>query len=108
MMMVAAAKEQFSLIGVNLWQTGIRSLFRYYQWRGGLTQDQAWANIRTEMQPSVSRWTKPAEEWEWQLMRAIVVEEHNVTIEEAKHFYNRTPGTPVIDALRACLKALDE
>tara|TARA_R110002012_G_C11460189_1_gene592708 strand:+ start:367 stop:705 length:339 start_codon:yes stop_codon:yes gene_type:complete len=103
-MMVAAARKQLSLVGVNLWQTGIRSLFCFYMYRGELSVDEAWSNVRIEMTPAVSRWEVEAEEWEWQLIRAIIVEEHNVTIEEAKHLYDRSDNsTPIIDAIRVCI-----
>tara|TARA_R110002012_G_scaffold78305_1_gene199581 strand:+ start:4368 stop:4718 length:351 start_codon:yes stop_codon:yes gene_type:complete len=104
MMMMAAAKVPLSLVGINLWQTGLRSLFKYYQMRGDLTQDEAWAAIRADLEKNVFHWDPPAEEWEFQLVRAILVEEHNVTLEEAKALYKRTPNEqPIIDALRTCI-----
>lgn len=108
-MMVASAREHFSLVGVNLWQTGIRSLFRFYMYRAELSVDAAWTNVRKEITPAVARWEVEVEEWEWQLMRAIIVEEHNVTLEEAKHFYNRSQNsTPIIDAIRVCISKIDQ
>ena len=104
MMMMAAAKRSLSLLQVNLWQTGVRALFKYYQNKAGLTQDEAWSNLREELTTCVSGWTPPAEEWEFQLVRAILVEEHNCTVQEANDMDARSPEeTPIIDALKACI-----
>ena len=107
MMMMAAAKVPLSLVGINLWQTGLRSLFRFYQMKGDLTQDEAWSNVRAALEKNVTHWDPPAEEWEFQLVRAILVEEHNVTLAEAKSFYQRSPNEqPIIDALRSCIASV--
>ena len=107
MMMMAAAKVPLSLVGINLWQTGLRSLFRFYQMKGDLTQDEAWSGVRAALETNVSQWNPPAEEWEFQMVRAILVEEHNVTLEEAKAFYERSPNEqPIIDALRSCIASV--
>ena len=103
MMMMMAAKGTLSLITANLWQTGVRALFRFYQSKAGLSQDDAWTELRAELELCVAHWKEPAEEWELQLVRAILVEEHNVTIEEANAMYVRDPGTPLIDALKTCI-----
>ena len=104
MMVAAAAKRQLSLIGVNLWQTGIRSLFRYFMFRSELTQDGAWAAVRAELEPR----TPQAEEWEFQQVRAILYEEENMSLEDAKEMYSRYPdSTPLLDSIRACLQKLD-
>ena len=102
-MMIAAARSTLSLITANMWQTGVRALFRYYQNKAGLTQDEAWIELRKELEICVAHWKEPAEEWEFQLVRAILVEEHNVTVEEANALYVRDPGTPIIDALKTCI-----
>ena len=105
--MMAAAKRSLSLLQVNLWQTGVRALFRYYQNKAGLTQDDAWHNLRLELTICVSDWTPPAEEWEFQLVRAILVEEHNCTVAEANAMDERSPdATPIIDALKACISSV--
>ena len=107
MMMMAAAKVPLSLVGINLWQTGLRSLFRFYQMKGDLTQDEAWSCVRAALEKNVTHWDPPGEEWEFQLVRAILVEEHNVTLEEAKAFYQRSPNEqPIIDALRSCIASV--
>ena len=99
-MMVAAASQQLTLIGVNLWQTGVRSIFRYYQFKADLDQDQAWALIRVELEDLCFG----SEEWEFQLIRAILYEEHNITLEEAKAFYKLHPNdAPLIKAMERCL-----
>ena len=103
MMMMMAAKGTLSLITANLWQTGVRALFRFYQSKAGLSQDDAWTELRAELELCVAHWKEPAEEWELQLVRAILVEEHNVTIEEANAMYVRDPGTPLIAALKTCI-----
>ena len=59
MMMMAAAKVPLSLVGINLWQTGLRSLFRYYQMRAGLTQDEAWMELRRFLEINVANWDPP-------------------------------------------------
>ena len=105
--MMAAAKRSLSLLQVNLWQTGVRALFRFYQTKAGLTQDEAWNNLRAELTICVSDWDPPAEEWEFQLVRAILVEEHNCTVQEANDMDARSPdATPIIDALKACIAAV--
>ncbi len=103
MMMMMAAKGSLSLITANLWQTGVRALFRFYQSKANLSQDEAWSELRTELTLCIAHWKEPAEEWEFQLVRAILVEEHNVTVEEADALYIRDPGTPIIDALKNCI-----
>ena len=103
MMMMMAAKGTLSLITANLWQTGVRSLFRFYQSKANLSQDEAWSTLRDQLTLEVAHWKEPAEEWEFQLVRAILVEEHNVTAEEANAMYVRDPGTPIIDALKTCI-----
>ena len=105
MMVAAAARRHLSLIGVNLWQTGIRSLFRYFMFRSELSQDEAWAAVRAEMEPR----TPKAEEWEYQQIRAVLYEEINMTLEDAKEMYSRYPeSTPLLDSIRACLQKLDK
>ena len=107
MMMMAAAKRSLSLLQVNLWQTGVRALFKFYQNKAGLTQDEAWANLRVEFLVCIRDYKPPVEEWELQLVRAILVEEHNCTVEEADFLDNRAPDeTPLIDALKACIASV--
>ena len=102
-----AARGVLSLIQINLWQTGVRALFRFYQTKAGLTQDEAWTGLRKELTVCVSSWNPPAEEWEFQLVRAILVEEHNCTVEEANAMDERSPdATPIIDALQACISSV--
>ena len=102
MMIAAAARRHITLVGVNLWQTGVRSLFRFFQNRADLTQDEAWAALREELTARVPSTT---EEWEYQQIRAVLYEEENLTVEEAKEMYNRFPdSTPLIDAIKACLQ----
>ena len=104
MMMMAAAKRSLSLLQVNLWQTGVRALFRFYQNKAGLTQDEAWENLRVQFIACTANYNPPPEEWELQLVRAILVEEHNCTVEEANFLDGRAPhSTPLIDALKACI-----
>ena len=102
-MMMVAAKRQLTLIGINLWQTGVRSLFRYYMVRSDKTQDEAWADVRAKLEPKVPN----AEEWEFQEIRAILYEEINITLEIATEMYNRYPNsTPFLDALREVIADL--
>ena len=104
MMMVAAARRRLSLAGLNMWQSGIRSLFNFYCYRAELERDDAWANVRVEMQRVFDENHHEAEEWEFQLIRAILYEEKNCTIEEAEDFYKLYPdSTPLIDALKTCI-----
>ena len=106
MMIAAAAKRQITLVGVNLWQTGIRSFFRFFIYRSGLTQDEAWAALREELTARVPSTT---EEWEYQQIRAILYEEENLDVEGAIEMYNRYPNsTPLLDALKACLQNVDQ
>ena len=105
-MIAAAAKRYISLVGVNLWQQGVRSLFNYFVYRSGLTRDEAWATVRSELKPRVPATT---EEWEYQQIRAILYEELNLTVEEAKEMHDRFPdSTPLLDAIRNCLKKLKQ
>ena len=105
MMVAAAAKRYITLVGVNLWQTGVRSLFRYYIHRADLTQDEAWAKVRVEL---TKRVPATSEEWEYQQIRAILYEELNLTVAEAKEMYSRFPeSTPLLDAIRACLQGVE-
>ena len=102
-MMMVAARRQLTLVGINLWQTGIRSLFRFYMLRSDKTQDAAWATIREKLEVSCP----DAPEWEFQQIRAILYEEINVTLEMAKGMYNRYPNsTPLLDALKDSIAEL--
>lgn len=101
MMMVAALRRELTLAGVNLWQTGVRSLFKYYQYRSKLSQDEAWSQIRAQLEMT---FCTPREEWEYQELRAILYEEENITLEIAEAMYKRFPdSTPLIDAIKVCL-----
>ena len=101
MMMVAAARKRLSIIQINLWQTGIRSYFRFAWSRLGCTQDETWAKLR----PMIEARCPEVEEWELQLIRSIIYEEHNCTLEEGKHLVTRWPeSTPLLDALGELLK----
>lgn len=101
----AAARRYIDLVGVNLWQTGVRSLFKFFIVRSGLTRDQAWAAVRAEL---TKRVPPNREEWEYQQIRAVLYEEINMTVEDAKEMYERFPdSTPLIDAIRLCLQNLD-
>ena len=93
-----------SLIQINFWQTGVRALFRFYQTKAGLTQNDAWSGLREELTICVSKWDPPAEEWEFQLVHSILVGEHDCTLEEANAMNERShDATPIIDALKACI-----
>ena len=104
MMMVAAASRRLTLVAVNLWQTGVRSLFGFYCFKARLERDEAWANVRAEMYMVFERTGHEAEEWEYQSIRAILYEDLNCTVEMAEEFYRLYPdSTPLIDALKACI-----
>ena len=93
-----------SLSQVSLWQTGIRTLFRFYQAKAKLTQEEACTGLREQLNLCVKEWDPPAEEWEFQLVQAILVGEHDCTLEEANAMDIRSPdATPIIDALKACI-----
>ena len=95
---------RLSPIQVNLWQKGLRAVFRFYQAKAGLSQDEAWNGLREELTLCVAQWDPPAEEWEFQLVQAILIGEHDCTLEEANAMDERSPdATPVIDALKACI-----
>ena len=95
---------RLSPIQINLWQQGVRAFFRFYQAKAGLTQDEAWTGLREELTLCVAHWDRPAEEWEFQLVQAILIGEHDCTVEEANAMDERSPdATPVIDALKACI-----
>ena len=101
MVAAAAARRQLSVISINLWQTGLRSLFRYFMFRTGLTQDEAWAAVRVEIEKNV---LPDTEEWEYQEVRAIIYEEENMTIEIAERMYDKYPrSTPLLDAIKTCI-----
>lgn len=104
MMMVAAAKRQLTLVGVNLWQTGVRSLFGFYCFKAQLERDEAWANVRTEIDRVFEEIGHEPDEWEYQAIRAILYEEVNCSVEMAAEFYRLYPNsTPLIDALKTCI-----
>ena len=103
-MMMLAARKQLTQIGVNLWQTGVRSIFRFYMLRAELTQDEAWANLRVKLSVKCPN----AEEYEYQEVRAMLYEEINITVEQAKEIYQRYPNsTPLLDAIRECIQEID-
>ena len=105
MIAAAAARRQLTLVAVNLWQTGVRSLFKYYQYKHRLTQDEAWANIRLAMEEFVADQTfRDPEEWEYQEIRAILYEEENITLQAASEMNDRWgENTPLIDSIKTCL-----
>lgn len=101
MMMMVTARKGLSIIQINLWQTGIRCYFRFAWSRMGCTQDEAWASLRPLLEQRCGNY----EEWEMQLIRSILYEEHNCSIEDANYFEARYPDTtPLIDALGELLK----
>ena len=105
MMVAAAARRYINLVGVNLWQQGVRSLFNYYIYRSELTQDEAWAAVRAELEKRCPQ----SEEWEYQQIRAVLYEELNLTVDQAKEIYSRFPdSTPLLDSIRACLQTLSD
>ena len=98
MMMMVAAQGLLTLAAVNLWQTGIRSFCKYSKIKQGWTEDELWARLRVEL---IARVNKP-EEWELQTIRAVLVEEVNLSIEEAEYWYERfADETPLLDGLKA-------
>lgn len=104
MMMMMAASLRLTLAGVNLWQAGVRSLFKFYQFRAKISQDEAWANVREELTKVVRPET---EEWEYQQIRAILYEDYNATVDDAEEMYKKYPDSaPLIDALRACISKI--
>lgn len=103
MMLVRKRDGVVSLITINLWQTGVRALFSFFKAKSGLTEDEAWMELRKELVLCVAHWEVGIEEWELQLVRAILVEEHNVTADEGNAMYMRDPGTPLLDALKTCI-----
>ena len=106
MMIAAAAWRQITLASVNLWQTGVRSLFRFFMYRAELTQDEAWTAVREELSKNVPSTTQ---EWEYQQIRAVLYEEENLSIEAARELYNRYPEkTPLLDAIKTCLQNSDK
>ena len=109
MIAAAAARKQFTLVGMNLWQTGIRALFRFYMYKFDLTQDEAWANIRKELIPIFEEMNHEAEEWEYQLIRAILYEEHNITLKQGEVLFKLYPNsTPLLDAMRNCVAKVNK
>ena len=100
-MMMMAARRGLSIIQINLWQTGIRSYFRLAWSKMGCTQDETWACLRLLIESRCGEY----EEWEMQLIRSILYEEHNCTLEEGEYFQSRWPdSTPLLDALGELLR----
>ena len=100
MMMMASLR--LSLIGVNLWQSGVRNLFRFVVFKSKKSQDEVWAEVREEL---TKRARPDSEEWEYQQIRAMLYEEYNCTVEDAEAMYERYPdSTPLIDSIRAVLQ----
>jgi len=101
MMMMASAREAVSLVTINLMQTGLRSLFKYCQLRLGLDQEAVWQMLRefiVEREPEVL-------EWELQTIRAMLCEEHNLTIRQGTYFYGKySDTTPLLDGMREMLR----
>ena len=102
MMMVAlATKHTCTLAGFNLWQSGVRSLFKFVCLQNNWTDDQTWMLLRSKLVDKVPS----AEEWELQTVRAILVEEVNITLEFGLHLYSRVPdSTPLLDALQELMQ----
>ncbi len=100
-MAAVVTKHSCTLAGFNLWQSGVRSLFKYICLRNDWTNDQAWILLRCKLVEKVPS----AEEWELQTVRAILVEEFNITLEFGLHLYSRCPdSTPLLDALQELIK----
>lgn len=95
--MMMVARGVFTLAGLNLWQSGIRGLWGFIKLRHGYTDDELWSLLRIKLVELLP----DCEEWELQLIRAILVEEHNITLEEGKAWYDRYPNsTPLLDAMK--------
>ena len=96
-MMMMVAKGIFTLAALNLWQTGIRGLWGFIKAKHDYTDDELWGMLRVRLIDRVPDY----EEWELQLIRAILVEEHNITLDEGEYWYKRFPdSTPLLDALK--------
>ena len=61
--------------------------------------------MRKELEIITAKTEPPTEEWEFQLIRAILTEEHNCTVDEANAMNTRWPdSTPALDALNNCIR----
>ena len=101
--LVAAAIQKvgdLTLPFCNLWQQGVRSLFTLAVQQNDWSRDQTWALIR---QGIIERAPDATEE-ELQLVRAILYEEHNITLEDGQMLWERYAHCcPLIDALKELL-----
>jgi hypothetical protein len=107
MMMIAAERKtdqqlgELTQPGINLWMDGIRSLYQLAKVKHSIsTDDELWALARYY----ITRRLPNEEEEMLQWFRAVLIGEHNVTLEEAKVILPVYGAeTPLIDALRVLL-----
>lgn len=101
--MVTAAIQKagdLTLPFINLWQQGVRSLFTLAVEQNGFTRDETWALVRA----GILDRSPDATEEELQLVRAILYEEHNITLEDGQMLWERyAHSCPLLDALKDLL-----
>ena len=97
----AAARRGIKKAGVQLWQTGVMSLFRFASRKRGETLEETWQVLKLKLvlkEPTAKR-------RHWQLIEDILFSRHRITVAEAydlmEHFPDRTP---LIDAITELLR----
>ena len=106
-MMIAAEKGtdqrlgELTQPGINLWMDGIRSLYQLAKVKHSIrSDDELWALARYY----ITRRLPNEEEEMMQWFRAVLIGEHNVTLQEAQLILTAyAQETPLIDALRVLL-----
>ena len=96
--MQVAARRGLKKAAVTLWQTGVRSLFRFVARKSDWTLEYTWEVVEVELK---KRSTGNAKQRHWILVRKVLMNQHDITLQEAKDLHDHFPDrTPLIDVLR--------
>ena len=91
-------KEKVFEAQMNLWQEGVRALYKDLQEFHNWTDEQVWKELENEMIKN-SKGSFGSDDLDW--VRAIVTSKKDITLTEAKRMYERFKHkTPLLDAIK--------
>ena len=83
---------------MNLWQEGVRALYKDLQEFHKWSDNKVWLEVETEMIKN-SKGNFGSDDLDW--VRAIVTSKKDITLTEAKRMYERFKHkTPLLDAMK--------
>ena len=91
-------KEKVFEAQMNLWQEGVRALYKDLQEFHKWTDEQVWKELENEMIKN-SKGSFGSDDLDW--VRAIVTSKKDIKLTEAKRMYERFKHkTPLLDAIK--------